>query len=487
MPMNTETELIQALHAARQHYELGQLDESQQICQEILTKDPSHAEALHLSGLISAGRGDLDNAVKLFSSAIASSPHSAVLHLDLGAALYEMRRYEEAIQRFEKAISIEPKNHIVLNNLGNALRDLGHLSDAIENYDKALDINSAGPVLNNRGIAFVRQGELDKAADDFRRAIELAPDDAQAHFNESCLLLLRGDFETGWKKFEWRKKAFKGFSAALKQFKKPFWQGNDLAGKTILIYAEQGFGDAIQFSRYIPQIAQKGGRVLFAVPAELRRLFSYFPGMSQLLLSGDKMPEHDYQTPLLSLPHIFDTSFETIPCEVPYLRADPFLVEKWQTRFDQDDVRIGLIWHGRPSHTNDQNRSIPVENFRPLLEIPKLKFYSLQVGDHAHDLAKLDPHSIVDLSEHLTDFAETAAAISHLDLVISVDTAPVHLAGALGRPVWTLLPFIPDWRWLLERNDSPWYPSMRLFRQPALGDWEKVIARVSKELKTFSC
>src|ERR1043166_9096789 len=296
---------------------------------------------------------------------------------------------------------------------------------------------------------------------------------------EGMLHLLRGNFSAGWEKYEAR---WNLGDLLPREFKQPQWRGEPLGGKTILLHAEQGFGDTIQFLCYLPLVAARGGKVILEIQKPLIPLVTPSAGVT-VIASGDPLPPFDLHCPLLSLPRAFATTLQNIPASVPYLAPAAERVAHWRARIgDAPGLKVGIVWAGSPIHRNDRHRSIPVEKFKPLFELAGARFFSLQVGARAADRTAVEPVPVTDLAGELTDFGETAAAVANLDLIISADTALVHLAGALNKPVWTLLPFAPDWRWLLARSDSPWYPSMRLFRQTRHGDWDGVVAAVRQAL-----
>ena len=371
-------------------------------------------------------------------------------------------------------------------NLGVALMNIGRLTDAEGELRVAvrLDPNLAA-AQNNLGIALKDQGKYEQAMELYRKAIGLKPDYADAHWNLALVLLRLGQFKEGLAEYEWRGKV--RTLKPLPPLRQTRWNGEELAGKSIVLYPEQGFGDAIQFVRYLPVIEQRGGRVVVAVPPELRRIFDLSYPSAQMVNFGGQFPPIEMECPLVSLPFAFGTDLNSIPAQIPYLKTDPTLVEKWGIRLGNRDgkLRIGITWAGNPSHHNDRNRSMNPADLRPLADIKHATFYSLQ-KDKIPTQTLPPGVNLIDLTAELTDFADTAAMIQNLDLVISVDTAVAHLAGAIGKPVWVLLPLVPDWRWMQDRGDSPWYPTMRLFRQRSIGDWPGVIKDVAAALREMN-
>ena len=336
------------------------------------------------------------------------------------------------------------------------------------------------------------QGNLDEALASYREALRLKPDYADAHFNRSLPLLVQGRFEEGWAEYEWRwrSEVFLVQGHARPALAKREWDGSPLQGRTILLHVEQGLGDTIQFARYASLLKQQGaGQVLLACPPELQRLMRRCRDIDQIV-TETPFPDFDVGVFLLSLPHLLGTtSIERIPADIPYIDCDPEWVESWEARLaslegQRPALRVGIAWQGNPGHKTDRWRSVALEQFAPLAELPGVRLVSLQKGLGREQLDKL-PGLAIDLGAELTDLADTAAVVSCLDLVITVDTALAHLAGAMGKPVWVILPVVPDWRWLLQREDSPWYPSMRLFRQAARGQWNEVFGRIKTMLADF--
>ncbi|HMJ41192.1 MAG TPA: glycosyltransferase, partial [Pseudolabrys sp.] len=376
-------------------------------------------------------------------------------------------------------------------NSATALRLLGRDTDAAGAYARALAIDpSRVEIWITLGNTFDRLQRHDDALRCWDHALTLKPDCAEAHWNKGLEQLLLGDFEQGFAEYEWR---WKRAGNAPRDFGVPQWRGEDvsgtsLAGKTILLHAEQGFGDTIQFVRYLPTLAARGAKIVLEVPDSLMPLIGDIDGVIAMISRGQPHPPIDLHCPLMSLPLAFGTTLATIPATVPYLRAPAERVEAWRARLPASGkLRVGLVWSGKPTHRNDHNRSIAFAQLAPVLAVPNIDFVSLQRDVRETDAPALQNAAAVlrpDLDQ--ADFADTAAIIETLDLVIAVDTAVAHLTGALAKPLWLLLPLCPDWRWLLDRTDSSWYPGARLFRQPRIGDWDSVIGRVAEGLASFA-
>jgi tetratricopeptide (TPR) repeat protein len=405
--------------------------------------------------------------------------------LKRAVSAYKSGKLIEAEQLCQKIIAKKRNFFDALHLLAVLQSKMGNRDKALASYDRALSVRpDSTEVLSNRGNTLHELKRFEEALASYDRALTLRPDYAAAHYNEALCRLLVGDFERGWNKNEWR---WQTNQVAKRNFTKPQWLGHEnIAGKTILLYAEQGFGDAIQFCRYVPLVAKRGAHVILEVPKPLQELMSNLTGVAQIASNGDPLPDFDFHCSLLSLPLAFGTRLATIPAAIPYLRASSPALNDWDTRLGpRGRPRIGLAWSGHPAHKKDHNRSISLGSLLSLLEI-NATFVSLQKDIRPDDATVLkDRSDICHFGDALESFSDTAALMSHLDLVISVDTSAAHLAGALAKPVWVLLPFIPDWRWLLDRDDNPWYPTARLFRQDATRGWDNVIERVHAALHDF--
>lgn len=466
--------------------EIGQYDEAIACYQTLLGHTIQDADVYNSLGNALQGKGQFSEAIAAYQTARRLQPNNPTIDNNLGAALDALGDWESAVATYRRALSQRPAYAEAYYNLGNTLRSLERLDEAVVCYQKALALNPHQVLsCNNLGLALHSLGRLDDAMDAFQWAIAQTPDYADAHLNLGLSLLMAGDLRTGFEEYEWRWRVQGPGFKPPRSFSQPHWDGSTLTGQTILLYAEQGFGDTIQFIRYAPMVAQQGGRVVVECPPTLMRLLQTCTGIDQLIPTGADLPDFQVHAPLMSLPQIFGTTLARVPATVPYLTplAQPLPLKNPQRL----PCKVGLVWAGSPTHGNDRHRSCPFEHIQTLCTVDGIQFYSLQVGDRAADLALLGdrPVPVIDLSSDLTDFADTAAVIAQLDLVITVDTAVAHLAGALGRPTWIMLAFDPDWRWMLHRDDSPWYPTMRLFRQSTLGDWGTVTATVKAALITW--
>jgi predicted negative regulator of RcsB-dependent stress response len=428
-------------------------------------------------------QGKLTEAVASYQQALRLKPDYAEAQCNLGMALADQGKLTEAIACYQQALRLKPDLAEAHCNLGVALAQQGELGEAMRCYQHALRLKpDYAEAHGNVGVVRAEQGKLTEAVADYQQALRLKPDYAAAHLNLAQIWLLKGEFDRGWAEYEWRWK-HRGFSPP--PYPQPLWDGSSLQGRTILLFAEQGLGDTLQFIRYAPLVQRRGGNVIVQCQEPLQRLLATCAGIDHQVVAGRALPFFDVRAPLLSLPLLFRTSLATIPPNIPYLLADPALRAHWQQELSGlREFKVGITWRGNPEHKRDQRRSVPLLAFAPLAAVPGVRLVSLQKGPGREQLPDLaDRLGLLDLADRLEDFADTAAVLTNLDLVITVDTAVAHLAGALGVPVWVALPLVPDWRWLLEREDSPWYPSMRLFRQSAWGDWAGVFERLTEALR----
>ena len=413
---------------------------------------------------------------------MALDPKRYEIYNDLALVLTNLGNFGAAIEAFRRSLRLNPRSAKTIAGLGYLFECKGDLISASDAYRDAIKFD---PQLHaayaDLGFVLFGLGEVAEAADCFQRLRALQPDSAEATANLGLIHLLQGDFASGWAEYESRWKVGISDDRILVQRR---WKGEPLAGERILLFAEQGFGDTLQFLRYVPMVAARGGKVVLEVQPALQRLLSSSDGASQVISRGETLPEFTWQCPLLSLPLAFGTELPTIPAHVPYVYPDTTQVAAWQQRLQANTRRIGLVWGGNPSMHRNRLRTIPLELLVPLIRTAGTTFYSLQLGPGSEEVKQLPQDvQLIDLAPELKDFADTAAIIANLDLVISVDTSVAHLAGAMGKPVWVLLNKGCDWRWFLEREDSPWYPTARLFRQTTAGDWQDVIARVEAALR----
>jgi tetratricopeptide (TPR) repeat protein len=500
----------------------GRLAEAKRIARRILADQPKHGQALHLLGLalsqqgnhtealryidaamqiegqsssIYNSRGNVFAALHRYDEAVANYDKAIALKSDLaepfcnrGGALQELKRFDEALASYDQAIALKPDSAEAFCNRGLALHELNRFDEALASYDKAIALTpDYAEAFCSRGATLQALKRLDEALASYDKAIALNPHYADAYMNRALIRLLMGRYHEGWPDNEWRWKV-KDCASNRPNIKTPTWQGENLSGRHILVFSEQGLGDVIQFVRFLPLLAERKCKVTLLAPAKLISLLRLSSDQIEIISELGNVESIDFQVPLMSLPHAFDTRLETIPSKTPYLVAPPERVKVWEEWLPKSHaLRVGVGWAGNPIFSTDTSRSIGLPRLLPLLSVPGVQFISLQKDLRSGDEELLRQHpQVIHVGDRLKDFGETAAIMSLLDLVISSDTAPVHLAGALGRPVWVLLRHVPDWRWLLDRDDSPWYPSARLFRQPVAGDWESVVAKVIEELSLLS-
>jgi tetratricopeptide (TPR) repeat protein len=523
----------QAISAARQRppspieqalalRQRGQLADAERLLRTILAGDPAQYDARHLLGLICHQQGRHSEALAFVGAVFESASRSAELLGNYGLILTALARHQEALRYFEEAVALGAGNLAALRNRAGALKRLQRFEQALAAYEAILALhpddidalNECGGLLGwlnrpaeavacydralavapriaelhiNKGTALVALNRQAEAFDSFAAAIAIDPQRAEAQYNQSLVRLRLGDFHNGWRQYEWRWKKFVGAGQG-RCTVAPLWLGAEpLAGKTILLLAEQGLGDSIHFLRYVPLVAARGAKVVLGVQSPLKAFATTVPGAAMVLGDGEPLPPVDFHCPLLSLPLAFETELATVPANIPYLSAPKERIETWRDRIPSNGrPRVGICWAGSATHLNDRNRSIALERFAALLSVPGFDFVSLQKEVSEPQSALLAAHGVTQLGQHFTDLADTAAVLSMLDLVISVDTSIAHLSGAMGKVVALLLPFASDFRWLLERSDSPWYPAMRLYRQPAIGDWDTPLLRLRQELSAVA-
>jgi tetratricopeptide (TPR) repeat protein len=465
----------------------GRFAEAAQVLMRCLQLRPQHYETLYNLGGVYQHAGDLEAARSTYAQAVDRRPDSAMAHNNLGVVLRGLGDWDGALRHYRRALELAPEDPDACNNLGSLLEKMDRTTDAVACCRKAIALKPDFPEAhNNLGVALSGAGDFAQGDMHFRRAVDLRPDFTEARFNHAVTRLLLGDFSEGWRAYESRLERADWTHIHPHRYDLPRWRGEPFSGRRLYVYDEQGFGDTIQFCRYLPQVKALGGDVVFETREPLIPLFKAFEGVDAVVArpnTGKPAADCDLAVPLMSLPGIFSTDAQTIPAPIPYLRADPKKASEWQARIHGPGLRVGLVWAGSPNHEQDRRRSIPLNAFGRLLAMGGVQFYGLQTGAACDAAADLPPGlNFRSLGRGFADFADTAGAVSHMDLVITVDTAVAHLAGAMGKPVWTLIPFAPDWRWRLAREDSPWYPAMRLFRQAAPGDWSAVIERVAAVL-----
>ena len=511
-------DITETIKIADQHYLGGNIQQAEQLYRLILQSQPDNASAFHMLGVIAHQRGDNHLAVDLLSKAVESNSQVAQYYNNLGVALKALDRFEEAMQAYEKALLLKPNYADAYYNLGNALASLGRYAAAVEQYKQGLLFNPRDAcTYYNIGVAMQELGRHAEAVENFeqairsgydstevyramasshqalgrynaavsilRQALRLKPDCAFTHTDMGMILLLEGDFLQGWKEYRWRLddcRWTRHFSDALR------WDGSSFAGKRLLVRCEQGIGDNIHFVRYLPMVKERGGTVIFAIYKELYSLLKDFPGVDEAVNLSDKDCNliFDLNTPMMDLAGIFGTTLDTIPNQVPYIFAEPYKVECWRKRLSGPGFKVGIVWSSSPGRGGKHLRNCNLIDFSVISKIEGVKLYSLQKGPAAEEIEQSAGNiPIVDLARQFEDFSDTAAAIENLDLIISVDTSVLHLAGAMGKPTWSLQCFAPDWRWMLDRDDSPWYPTMRLFRQQELGNWDDVFRRLAEQLQ----
>lgn len=506
------------LAEALAYYRGRRFDKAEAVYRKILKKDPANPGALHMLGLLTLKKGRSDRAIQLLIKAARNAPDKPEILCDLGNAFKGMGRHKDAIKAHRMVLSLLPNSPEAHSNLGSAFKAAGKAGKAVECFEKALKLRPKDPELMynlgngmlaaeryseaeellrrvvyelphhvgaqiNLGAVLKEQGLHEKALERLQKAVIAHPDSAEAHWNYGLTLLAMDKYAEGWAEYEWRI-ALPGF--AMIQTGAPQWQGEPLEGRTLLIHAEQGLGDAVQFARYVPMVKKLGGRVLFACPPRLHKLMKSIPGMPEIV-AVDRLPKHDIQSPLISLPRLFESGLPMLTEPAAYLTPDKARQAVWREALgDSSQVRIGIAWQGSPDYGNDGRRSIPLVNFELLARMPGVQLISLQQGFGAEQLAEVGwGDKVLNVTEHMDKdgaFIDTLAVMSLLDAVVTSDTAIAHVAGAAGLPVHVALSHLPDWRWGLRGEASAWYPSMTLHRQAKPGDWTDVMVRIARAL-----
>lgn len=467
--------------------DMRRFDAAEACCREAIRLKPDFADAYNNLGAVLLEQGRRDEAEACYRRALELKPYFAEAHNNLGNLLREQDRIDEAIYSLREAVRLQPEFADAHGGLGMALLRRGSFEEAAAACGEAIRL-APDRAESHLSLGFVlsEHGRHESALASYERALELKPDYAEARKNRSLVWLLEGRLEQAWPEYEFR---WKSRELPERPFPQPLWDGSPLEGRTILLHAEQGLGDTIQFIRYAPLVHARGGKVIVACQRPLLPLLSSCQGIDQLVSQGDPLPGFEVHAPLLSLPRIFGTTLENIPGEAPYLAADGRLVQRWRQELAATrSFKIGIAWQGSRKYRWDHKRSIPLAAFEPLARVPGVQLYSLQKGYGSEQIAEASRRfAVIDLAGRLDEsggaFVDTAAVMMSLDLILCSDTATAHLAGALNVPVWTALSRVPDWRWLLDRTDSPWYPSMRLFRQSRHGDWESAFRRMAAELE----
>lgn len=485
-PPANEAAFIAAFNEGLSAYQSGQLDAAVSGFQRALALNPTHALTCNNLGGVLNAQGKFEEAVALYQRSIELEPTLALPHNNMGVSLRSLHRYDEAVESITHAIKLRQDNPEAFNNLALTLVDLGRFSEAVIGYDVALSLKpNYAEALSNYGAVLREMGRPEDAISYFRRALALVPNLAMAHKNLGLTLLQIGDFAEGWRGYDWRWVADK---IPPRAYPKPLWQGEPLAGKTLLLYAEQGLGDAIQFSRFVPILAAQGARVILEVHPQLVALMRTLPGVADVVPLFKAPEAFDQFMALMSVPRVLGMTPQTIPSPIPYLSADPARVAMWRDRIGTHGVKIGIVWQGNVESPSLARRSASLASFAPLSKIDGVRLISLQKppknGAIDPNLASLGVETLgPDFDAGPDAFLDTAAVMQNLDLVVTIDTSVAHLAGALGRPVWIALKRVSDWRWQTEGMESPWYPTARLYRQHEAGIWDDVFDHIAADLK----
>lgn len=472
----------QAFGLAASHYKAGRPKEAREICDKVLAGAPDYADAVHLRAVLHMDAGQLDRAEDLARRAVELAPQNPSYVNTLGVLLKKRRRLADAMSCFQRVVELNPGFAPVYTNIGLILALEGDYERAEQAHRRSL-ANDPNYVTALHNLANLLQdaGKLDEALEYFRRAIERKPGDPEIHTHRALCLLLRGEFDRGWDEYQWRMQMKS--QLAKHSLKTPLWDGRGFEGQTLLVYHEQGFGDVVQTARYLPMVKARGGKVVVACAPPVGRLVATVDGVDEVVTADADIPAHHFKVPVMALPRLFRQNLDNIPAAIPYIKAPPVTLAG-----GEGTKRIGLVWAGSNTHDNDHRRSMPAAELAPLLEVPGVSFYSLQYGERFAELEQAGLAGKVTRIDdaQMSDFHQTAGYIDQLDLLITVDTAVAHVAGALGKPVWTLLAFANDFRWLKGRDDTPWYPTMKLYRQTRPMVWTDVVEKLVADLGAFT-
>ena len=475
----------QLFTVALRHHRAGDIDAAEPLYRAILRDVPNHTDSLNFLGLIATQRGQHVDAVALLERAVALRPDSGDFHLNLASALKAANRLDDAEARCRRAIALNPRSVKAHFTLATILQQLDRLDAAVAEFEwVAAAQPTMAPAQYSLGRAYQDQGQAAEAIACYRRAVAINPDHADAHWNAALQHLALGEYDAGWTQYEWRWRR-EGYPA--QRFAERSWDGGSLTGRTILLSAEQGFGDTFQFIRYAALVKKKGGTVIVECQPQLKQALAYTPGIDRLVGQGDVLPSFDRHAAMLSLPRLLGTSLESVPADIPYIRPDPMRVAIWRGQMRRGSgFNVGLLWRGNPANSDDRKHSLACSQVAALCATPGTNWFSLQVDVTAPEIEILSRHKTVrDRGLELGDWADTAALIAMLDLVITVDSAVAHLAGAMGKLVWVMLSAVPHWCWLRDRPDTPWYPTARLFRQTRQGEWDGVLGAVENQLRAM--
>lgn len=467
-------------------YQKNDFNTALQLVLEAIKIDSSVPEYYNTFGVILSQAGREQAAIKAYRKAIELNNNYEMAHNNLGNSLQKQNKYDESIQYYARAIKLKPDYAEAYNNIAAALYKLGNFKEAIENCKKAIRLKQDyAEAYNTLAAALQSEQRFEEAIESYSKTVKYAPEYAEAYYSRGMLYLAQGNFAKGWHDYQWRLKTQK--TKLTLRYDKPWWQGENFQGKTLLVQAEQGFGDSMQFVRYLPMVKERGGTVIFAEKPELVGLLKNLEGIDDLVdikKVAQGNVDYDLYVTLLSLPMFFATNMDNIPAAIPYLFAENSKLAYWQDKIKTDAFKVGITWAGNPTHGNDRNRSCTLKSFTRLADIKNVKLFSLQKGTAVEQINDWSADvELINIGQEFEDFTDTAAAIENMDMIISVDTSVIHLAGAMGKNAILLLPHEPDWRWMLNRENTPWYPTITLLRQKQYGNWDGVFQRVAEQLK----